>query len=249
MNLPIAIGSSWGITHLLLPRSAGQRASTGGSSKRPISGGLSKLRNRLQALRDESGGSFSSSGSAAGGFGQSGFGSPITSEISLADADPAPPSPTSNWTISALGSAEKAAPPAAAPPPPLALPTEPAVPSPKPPRRSRLDASPGPRTPPRRPAAPSPLRPRSPSHSLPVSAIGCDEQLGALDRLCKQLSQVAAALTPEDEGEASPPRQVERSMGSHTLRSSTDHWKEYHDLAAQLEHAQELLKQLEESDA
>jgi hypothetical protein len=208
---------------------------------------LNKLRDRLLAIRNESG-SFSSSGSERIAL-NTGNNVSVNKDEAKA-AKPLKPA----WRISAQASEQDASPAPAAP----SLSSKPQAVSRKlassadlpprsPPRRSssRLNPQPSPRTPSRTPPANS-------SYNTPRRSVGgggdgngngsWDEQLGVLDRLSRQLSITASHLS-----EDSPEKQ--RAMAQQRpRRSSVADWQKYQELAAQLEQARSQLENLDSSD-
>jgi len=217
---------------------------------------LNKLRDRLLAIRNETG-SFSSSGSERI--------APNTGDTASPSNDEKMETRSSKraWRISAQSTEKDANFPATtkptpdAPAPVVPLNSQPkAVPSSRkanrsaalpprsPPRRSssRLNPQPSPRTPSRPTTSTTP--PPSTSYNTPrqLGDGTWDEQLGVLDRLSKQLSVTATQLS-----EDSPEKQMAAGMQQRSRRSSAADWQKYQDLAAQLEEARSQLQNLDSS--
>lgn len=229
---------------------------------------LNKLRDRLLAIRNETG-SFSSSGSERIAPNTENTASPsndallvtrsskgawrIAAQSSEKDATftaststthAAPPVAPSASKPQAVSSSRKATPSAALPPR-------------SPPRRSssRLNPQPSPRTPPRSanstppPPSSSYNTPRQLSSTTRTPAAGSgdgnggwEEQLGVLDRLSKQLSITASQLSEDS------PEKQRALVQQRARRSSVADWQKYQDLAAKLEEARSQLQDLDSSN-
>jgi len=212
---------------------------------------LNKLRDRLLAIRNETG-SFSSSGSEriapnTGNTASSSNGGEvavssskkawrISTQSSEKDAiftktTPRAAAPVVSTQPQAVSSSRRATPSAALPPR-------------SPPRRSssRLNPQPSPRTP-SRPTNSTTPPPSTFYNTPPARCNGTwEDQLGVLDRLSKQLSVTASQLSEDS------PEKMAAVVQQRARRSSVADWQKYQDLAAQLEEARSQLQSLDSSD-